>query len=128
MTETRAGEDDAGSLPPGRDPEGFDRVLAWCIALLLAVAVLLYAPAIPYPGSLQRNAAALAAVVLLVVTAAGALAGRGLPIPPLPLATLGIPAALAFTAILPEALSFTYAPGRAALPPRPHPLATRESR
>ncbi|HKE01513.1 MAG TPA: tetratricopeptide repeat protein [Planctomycetota bacterium] len=99
--------------PPGRNATALDRGLCWLLVFVLAIAALVYAPAVPYASSLQEHAAILAGAFAIAIAAIAALAGRGFPLPPLPAGTVGVVAAMAVTAALPLAVSSVYSPARA---------------
>lgn len=92
----------------GGAPGAWDRALAAALLATIATAALAYAPAVPYPGALQRHAAALVGGIACATVAARALAGHGFPLTPLPFASLSIAGSLAFTAAIPLDYSFVY--------------------
>jgi len=103
------------ALPQGRDADGFDRALAWCVVFLISLSALVFAPGVPFPTSLQRHITGLGLALCGAVICVRALAGRGLAIPPLPYGSIAIVGALGFTLLLPDFLSQAYSRERALL-------------
>lgn len=103
----------ATPIAGGRDALAHDRILAGCVIFVIFIATFAFTPSAPWPLDLQRHAAAAAGSACLLVLGAIAALGRGVPVPPMPVATITLGGICALSAALCQWLEIGHSPARA---------------